>query len=76
MINNLQKKVGTLQQELDEYKDREFKLDNFKDDDEAILFHTGFLSYETLVTFYEYFKDKLSKLQYWNKRDVPDSHLY
>lgn len=76
MVDNLQKKVGNLQQELEEYKDREFKLDNFKDDNDAITFYTGFPSYETLIGFYEYFKEKLAKLQYWNKCNAPDSYAY
>ena len=75
-IDNLKTRIGSLQKELDFYKKREFKLDNLKDDNSAIQFYTGFPSYKTLVTFYEYFEPKLSKLQYWNRRDAPDSYDY
>lgn len=76
MIENLRAKIGVLQKEIDFYKEREFKLDNFKDNDAAIQFYTGFPTYETLVCFFEYFEPKLAKLQYWNQRNAPDSHSY
>lgn len=42
ILVNLQKKVGQLQKEIDEYKQRQFTLEKFKDDNSAIQFYTGF----------------------------------
>ena len=34
----------------------QFSLDKIKDDSAAVLFYTGFPSYETLISFYNYIK--------------------
>lgn len=49
MLNNLKQKVGQLQKEIDGYKEREFSLQKFKDDNAAIQFYTGFPNYKALV---------------------------
>ena len=46
ILVNLQKKVGQLQKEIDEYKQRQFTLEKFKDDNSAIQFYTGFPNYK------------------------------
>ena len=42
MLINLKKKVGQLQKEIDEYKQQEFTLEKFENDNSAIKFYTGF----------------------------------
>lgn len=61
---------------MDEYERKKFSLEKFRDDDSAIQFYTGFPSYEALMAMYEYLDPKVSKLQYWAGKTVPDSHSY
>ena len=68
MLINLQKKVGQLQKEIDGYKQRQFTLEKFKDDNSAIQFYTGFPSYKALVAFHNYLEPKVAKLQYWGQK--------
>lgn len=63
ILVNLQKKVGQLQKEIDEYKQRQFTLEKFKDDNSAIQFYTGFPNYKALVAFHNYLQPKVAKLQ-------------
>ena len=51
---NLKQKVGQLQKEIDGYKQREFSLEKFEDDDSAIQFYTGFPNYKALLAFHNY----------------------
>ena len=52
-------------------------LDKIKDDSAAVLFYTGFPSYEALISFYNYIKPKLSKMQYWKGKNlVKESQPY
>ena len=76
ILINLQKKVGQLQKEIDEYKQRQFTLEKFKDDNSAIQFYTGFPNYKALVAFHNYLQPKVAKLQYWGPKNVPDSRPY
>lgn len=76
MLNSLKVKVGILQKELDEYKEREFDLEKFSDDDAAIQFYTGFQNYKSLMALFAYLEPKLSKLQFWGREDVKDSQAY
>lgn len=76
ILVNLQKKVGQLQKEIDEYKQRQFTLEKFKDDNSAIQFYTGFPNYKALVAFHNYLQPKVAKLQYWGPKNVPDSRPY
>ena len=76
MLINLKKKVGQLQKEIDEYKQREFTLEKFKNDNSAIKFYTGFPNYKALLAFHNYLKPKVAKLQYWGQKNVPDSRPY
>ena len=76
MLINLKKKVGQLQKEIDEYKQREFTLQKFENDNSAIKFYTGFPNYKALLAFHDYLKPKAAKLQYWGTKNVPDSRPY
>lgn len=77
ILVNLQKKVGQLQKEIDEYEQRQFTLEKFKDDNSAIQFYTGFPNnYKALVAFNNYLQPKVAKLQYWGPKNVPDSRPY
>ena len=76
ILVNLQKKVGQLQKEIDEYKQRQFTLEKFKDDNSAIQFYTEFPNYKALVAFHNYLQPKVAKLQYWGPKNVPDSRPY
>lgn len=75
-INNLKRTVGHLEKQLDDYKRKKFTLVNFKDDDSAIQFYTGFPNYNALLAVYEYLEPKVCKLQYWGGKTVPDSRPY
>lgn len=75
-IENLKAKVGLLQKEIDLFKEREFSLEQLKDDNSAIQFYTGFPSCDALLCFFEYIQPKIAKLQYWSRRNLPDSHGY
>ncbi|XP_070575355.1 uncharacterized protein [Ptychodera flava] len=63
-IQMLKCKLGHMQIELDEFKNRKFCVDNFKDDD-AIQFYTGFQNYASFYAFFHYLEPKAKKLQYW-----------
>ena len=56
---------------------RQFSLEKIKDDNSAILFYTGFPSYEALISFFKYIEPKLEKMQYWKgERLVKGSQPY
>ena len=57
---------------------RQFSLEKIKDDNSAILFDTGFPSYEALISFFKkYIEPKLEKMQYWKgERLVKGSEPY
>lgn len=76
MLVNLKKRVGLLEKELVDYKERQFSLTNYKEDNSAVQFYTGFPNYEAFAAFHDYLEPKLSKLQYWGNRNVPDSRPY
>lgn len=76
MLNNLKKKVGELQKQIDGYKQREFTVEKFKDDNSAIQFYTGFPNYKALVAFHNYLEPKVAKLQYWGQKNVSDTRSY
>ena len=47
---------------------RQFSLEKIKDDNSAILFYTGFPSYEALISFFKYIEPKLEREResiYW-----------
>ena len=73
MLVKLKTKVGQLQKEIEHYKERAFRLKNFKEDNAAIQFYTGFLNYQAPVAFHDYIK---GRLQYWGNKDVPDSQPF
>ncbi len=56
---------------------RQFSLEKIKDDSAAVLFYTGFPSYEALISFYNYLKPKLAKMQYWKgEKLIKESQPY
>ena len=79
VVQELQQKIALLEQKvanceeiINELKnenkillEQQFSLDKIKDDDSAILFYTGFPSYQSLMSFYSFIEPKLSKMQYW-----------
>lgn len=55
----------------------QFSLDKTKDDDSAILFYTGFPSYQALISFFKFIEPKLEKMQYWKgEHFVKESQPY
>jgi hypothetical protein len=76
MLNNLRAEIGNLQKQIHSYKEREFRLEKFKEENSAVQFYTGFPNYNVLQSFFEYLEPKVEKLQYWGKRNIPDSRLY
>lgn len=49
---------------------RQFSLDKIKNDSSAILFYTGFPSYDALIAFFNYIKPKITKMQYWKGENL------
>jgi len=63
-LADCQEKLSEAEKENAVLLGRQFSLDKIKDDSAAVLFYTGFPSYEALISFYNYIKPKLSKTQY------------
>jgi len=76
IINDLRCDIGNLQKKLDEYNEHKFSLDNYKDDDSAIQFYSGFPNYEALMAVFEYLEPKVHKLQYWGSKNMSDTRSY
>ena len=56
---------------------RQFSLDKIKHDNSAILFYTGFPSYEALIGFFNYIRPKIPKMQYWKgENSLKESQPY
>ena len=56
---------------------RLFSLDKIKHDNSAILFYTGFPSYEALIGFCNYIRPKIPKIQYWKgENSLKESQPY
>ena len=49
-----EEKLAQVESEKAALLDRQFSIENMKDDDVAILFYTGFPNYEALLSFYTY----------------------
>jgi len=64
LCNSIQQ-IELLQKECEEFNKRRFTLDKIKDDEDAVIFYTGFPNYNSLISFYLYLEPKLNKLQYW-----------
>ena len=83
-ITLLELKLGDCEEELTKVKNenelllgRQFSIDKIKDDDSAILFYTGFPSYQALINFYKFIEPKLGKMQYWKgEQFVKESQPY
>jgi len=72
-----EEKIAQLEKEKRVLLDRQFSLDKIKDDDVAILFYTGFPNYNALMSFYDYLKPKLDKIQYWKgEKRLKESQPY
>lgn len=83
-IESLETQLADCQEKLSEAEkenavllERQFPIDKIKDDNAAVLFYTGFPSYEALISFYRYIEPKLSKMQYWKGENlVKESQPY
>lgn len=67
-LANCQEKLSEAEKENAALLRRQFSLDKIEDDNAAVLFYTGFPSYEALISFYKYIEPKLSKMQYWKEK--------
>lgn len=76
MLLQFKKKIGKLELELNEFKERQFTIEKYKGDDNAVLFYTGFPNYDSFIAFHKYLEPKLSKLQYWEGKNLPDHQPY
>ena len=84
IVLELQRKIALLETQLADCQQRlskaekenmyllehQFSLAKIKDDNAAILFYTGFLSYEALMSLYHYIEPKLFKMQYWKGESI------
>lgn len=76
-LADCQEKLSEAEKEKEILLGRQFSLDKIKDDNAAVLFYTGFPSYEALISFYNYIEPKLSKMQYWKGENlVKESQPY
>ena len=76
-LANCQEKLSEAEKENTALLRCQFSLDKIKDDNAAVLFYTGFPSYEALISFYKYIEPKLSKMQYWKGENlVKESQPY
>lgn len=64
-LADCQKKCSEAGKENTRLLERQFSLGKIKGDNAAVLFYTGFPSYEALMSFYSYLEPKLCKMQYW-----------
>ena len=64
-VSSYEEEIARLEKENAVLLERQFSLDKIKDDNAAILFYTGFPTYEALMSFYHYVEPKLKKMQYW-----------
>ena len=72
VIAELSKKISCLEEQLHASK---FHLANICEDDNKVLFYTGFPNYATLKVCYDYLGPVVHKLIYWgSKKDAPQ-HL-
>ena len=72
VIAELSKKISCLEEQLHASK---FCLANICEDDNKVLFYTGFPNYATLKVCYDYLGPVVHKLIYWgSKKDAPQ-HL-
>jgi len=76
-LADCQEKLSEAEKENSALLGRQFSLDKIKDDNVAVLFYTGFPSYEALISLYKYIRPKLSKMQYWKGENlVKESQPY
>ena len=90
-LKNLQNQVENLESELQEasryiesleneikyYESNKFTIDKIKDDNAAVMFYTGFQSYEVFESVCKYLEGKAERLQYWRgKCESNDSKIY
>ena len=61
-LADCQEKLSEAEKENAVLLERQFSIDKIKDDNAAVLFYTGFPSYEALISFYKYIEPKLSKM--------------
>ena len=78
VVEQLQRQITLLELKLADHEEKlagmekeneillgcQFSLHKIKDDNSAILFYTGFPSYEALISFFKYLEPKLVKMQY------------
>lgn len=60
-----QEKLREADEEMEILLRRQFSIDKVKHDNSAIMFYTGFPSYEVLISFFHYIEPKICKMQYW-----------
>ena len=76
-LANYQLKLREAEEENTILVGRQFSLDKIKHDNSAILFYTGFPSYEALISFFNYIKQKIPKMQYWKgEKSLKESQPY
>ena len=76
-LANCQLKLREVEEENTILVRRQFSLDKIKHDNSAILFYTGFPSYEALISVFNYIKQKIPKLQYWKgEKSLKESQPY
>ena len=69
-LTDCQEKLSEAGKENAVLLERQFSIEKIKDDNAAVLFYTGFPTYEALISFYKYIEPKLSKMQYWKGENL------
>lgn len=65
ILSICQEKLREADEEMEILLRRQFSIDKVKHDNSAIMFYTGFPSYEVLISFFHYIEPKICKMQYW-----------
>lgn len=69
-LADCQEKLWEAEKEKAVLLERQFSLEKIKDDNAAVLFYTGFPSYDALISVYKYIEPKLAKMQYWKGENL------
>lgn len=69
-IESLEAENRSLRMKLATNKPRYFRLEDISNNDSLVRFYTGFYTYETLLTFYDFLGPSVNSLTYWRSKST------
>ena len=69
-IESLEAENWSLHLKLVNNKPRYFRLQDISNNDSLVRFYTGFYTYETLLTFYDFLGPSVNSLTYWGSKST------